>query len=112
MKTTGKRACALSGAFVLAAHLAAQGGGTWTPLITQSNGGWANLTGLEQYPQGVRPARAIHMVHLRPTNPTMGRQVGFCFCEKDEPQIKKGFSYQKTAASVRMGPAKFVPIVV
>lgn len=55
----------------------AQGGGTWTPLITQANGGWANLTGTEPYPAGVRPARAIHMVHLRPTNPAMGNTGRF-----------------------------------
>ena len=61
-----KRVCALSCALVLAASLAAQGGGTWTPLITQANGGWANLTGTEQYPQEVRPARAIHMVLATP----------------------------------------------
>lgn len=77
MQTVNKLT-ALTGTYILATSLFAQGGGTWTPVIDHTFG-WANLTGNEIYPAAVRPARAIHLIHLRPTNPAMGNTGKFLF---------------------------------
>ncbi|MDQ2985700.1 MAG: galactose oxidase early set domain-containing protein [Armatimonadota bacterium] len=66
-----RKTIAVCAAISIHAVLIAQG--SWSPLITPANGGWANLPDpLPADPTTYRAARAIHMIHIRPVNPAMG----------------------------------------